>query len=74
MSTSSSDKNALFKRGLLVAVGLAVLSVVEYFASNVAGAAMPLLCVLALAKAGLILEFFMHFGKVFQSNNADGDH
>lgn len=72
MQTSNSEKSALFKRGALVFAGLAALTVVEYFASKAPGSAMALLFVLALAKAGLILEFFMHLGKIFQGDENGG--
>lgn len=71
MQATNSEKSALFKRGLLVFAGLIVLTAVEYLASKAPGA-IALLCFLALGKAGLILEFFMHLGKVFLGHENGG--
>ena len=72
MQTSHPDKAALLKRGVLVFVGLAVLTGVEFYASRVPGSALALLTIMAVGKAALILEYFMHLGKVFQGE--EGGH
>ncbi len=72
MQTSHSDKGALLKRGVLVFVGLAVLTGVEFYASRVPGSALALLAIIAVGKAALILEYFMHLGKAFQGE--EGEH
>jgi heme/copper-type cytochrome/quinol oxidase subunit 4 len=45
--------------GLVVLVGLAILTAVEFGASNLEAATIALF-VMALFKAGLILQYFMH--------------
>ena len=65
MQTSEPNKSELLKRGVLVFVGLAVLTGVEFYASRVPGSALVLLAVIGVGKAALILEYFMHLGKVF---------
>lgn len=72
MQTSEPNKSELLKRGVLVFVGLAVLTGVEFYASRVPGSALALLTVIALGKAALIVEYFMHLGKVFQGE--EGEH
>ena len=67
------DKSADLKRGILVFVGLAVLTAIEYFLGVVEGgtAIVVLLWLIALLKAGLVLYFFMNLPRVFR---ADGGH
>lgn len=59
----------IFRIGWLVAVGLAILTVVEYiFAAEVADATARFLGLAASAgvKAGLIMWFFMHLPRVWR--------
>ncbi len=59
------------KRGILVFVGLAVLTIVEYFLGT-NQVPQILLWVIALTKALLVLQFFMHFSRLFGED--DGGH
>lgn len=70
--SSHSDKGASLRRGVFVFVGLAALTIVEFYASRIPESAMVLLAVIALGKAGLILEYFMHLSGVFQGD--EGGH
>ncbi len=72
MQDTQSDKGALLKRGVLVFVGLAVLTGVEFYASRAPSSALALLTIIAVGKAALILEYFMHLGKIFQGD--EGEH
>ena len=56
------------RRDLLVIIGLAALSVVEFVVPLVLerGPALPILVVLALAKAGLIAHYFMHLAQLWR--------
>ncbi len=58
------------KRGVLVFVALAVLTVVEYYLGTHEAAAI-FLWIVALLKGGLVLVYFMHIGRVFRS---EGEH
>ncbi|MBI4675908.1 MAG: cytochrome C oxidase subunit IV family protein [Chloroflexi bacterium] len=62
------EKAALLRVGVLVLVVLAVLTAVEYWVAvgGLGGATLTLLALLALAKAALIVDYFMHVGKLFQ--------
>ena len=62
-----SDKN----RGVLVFAVLAVLTAIEYVIA-ISGLPVIILIVLALFKAGLVLVYFMHIGRVFSSG--EGAH
>jgi hypothetical protein len=69
MSASHLDKESSYQQGIYVVVGLAAMTIVEYYAANIGDAAIMLLAVIALGKTALIAEFFMHFGALFQSEN-----
>ncbi len=66
----TDDFAARVQRGLLVAVGLAVLTIIEYIIA--VGIDDPLIWLLpfAIAKGALIMEYFMHLSAVF----GDGEH
>lgn len=57
-------KTAAFRRGFAVLAALAVLTGLEYWISVNTGSTVFLLIV-ALAKAGLILDYFMHVAKLW---------
>ncbi|MCS7295735.1 MAG: cytochrome C oxidase subunit IV family protein [Chloroflexota bacterium] len=64
---------SIFKVGWIVAVGLAILTIVEYiFAAEVADATARFLGLVlsAGAKAGLIMWFFMHLPRVWRGEEA----
>ncbi len=65
-----STKMDELRRGALVFLGLAVLTVVEYYLGTHEAPAI-FLWVVALLKAGLVLIYFMHIGRVFRS---EGEH
>ena len=53
-------KKALYRRGVIVLVVLAVLTGVEYYVAFLPTSATPALFILALTKAWIILQYFMH--------------
>jgi cytochrome c oxidase subunit 4 len=65
----ATKKNALQRRGLIVIVGLALLTAVEYVIAIAApGGVALLLGVIALIKAGLILYYFMHVAQIWRTD------
>lgn len=62
------DKASLLRRGVWVLVGLAVFTVIEFVVAvgGFGSALLALLALVALAKAVLIADYFMHLGAVFQ--------
>ncbi len=62
--------NALTRGGVVFAI-LAVLTAIEYFLAQLGLSATVFLVLIALTKAGLVLWYFMHLPRVFQS---EGDH
>lgn len=67
METSKSSE---LKRGVLVFVALAILTVVEYVI-GINQVPVIFMWLIALAKAGLVIWFFMHVIRAFRS---EGGH
>lgn len=59
MDTSHSDKSGAWRRGWIVFLVLAVLTAVEFAVSLGLATPLPYLAVIALAKAALIVVYFM---------------
>jgi heme/copper-type cytochrome/quinol oxidase subunit 4 len=57
-------------RGVVVFLGLAVLTIVEYFMA-ISELPSVLLWIIALVKAGLVLWFFMH---IYRLSGSEGGH
>ena len=68
------DKSALVKRSVLVALGLGVLTVLEFFAGRVPEMGAVLLVIIAVGKTALVVEYFMHVGKFFSDYAYGGGH
>jgi hypothetical protein len=69
-------KLSVMQMGMVVAVFLAVLTIVEYFwAIEVSNDELRFvgLAIAALGKAWLIMQFFMHLGNVFRPSS-EGHH
>lgn len=64
------NKQTALRRGLMVFVGLAVLTAVEYALAVFTGL-YALLVVTALAKAGLVAWCYMHIRKVFAPDGGE---
>ena len=62
--------NAL-TRGVVIFAILAALTVIEFILAGLGTSATTFLVLIALAKAGLVLWYFMHLPRVFKS---EGDH
>ena len=74
MRTSSapalhSKKAAAFRRGVTTFVLLAVLTALEFWVSSATGGSAALLFVIGLAKAGLILQYFMHISSLWSQES-----
>jgi hypothetical protein len=60
-----SNRKAAYRRGFYVLVGLAVLTAVEFGVALLFEGSAALLFILALAKAGAIIQYYMHLDKVW---------
>ncbi len=65
----SQNKSAALMQGVIIAIYLAVLTLLEYFVA-VAFDAVPLLIVVAIIKAVLVVYYFMH---IYKLNQKDSD-
>ena len=61
---SLAKRSAAYRQGLLVLVGLAVLTILEYLVS-VYFYSVVIILLINLAKAGLILQYYMHVSRLW---------
>ncbi len=61
----ASETSGPLGRGWVVFIGLAVLTIVEYLLAITIDANLPILIVLAIAKAVLIVHYFMHVARLW---------
>jgi hypothetical protein len=66
-----ANRRAAYRRGVIVFIGLAILTIVE-FALALTTESIVFLFVLGLAKAGLIVQYYMHAGKLWEGEEAHG--
>lgn len=59
-----ASRKAAYRQGLLVLVGLAVLTAIEYAIAVLLEGATAILFIVALAKAGVILQYYMHVSRL----------
>ena len=63
-------RGAAYRQGLYVLIGLAVLTVLEFVVASILAGSTVFLFVLVLAKAGLILQYYMHLESVWSAEEA----
>jgi hypothetical protein len=63
-------RKAAYRQGVFVLIGLAVLTALEFVVATALSGSVVLLFVLVLAKAGLILQFYMHVGHLWSEEEA----
>jgi cytochrome c oxidase subunit IV len=63
-------RQAAYRQGLYVLIGLAVLTVLEFVVASILAGSTVFLFVLVLAKAGLILQYYMHLESVWSAEEA----
>lgn len=64
----SDVKNDAYRRGMYVFIALVVLTIVEYFIGVALNSAV-LLFIVALLKAALIVQFFMHIYRLWREES-----
>jgi cytochrome c oxidase subunit IV len=60
-------KAAAYRQGVIIFVVLAVLTVLEFFVSSYFNGSAVMLFIIALLKAGLIVNFFMHIYRLWRT-------
>lgn len=63
-------RRAAYRRGILVFIGLAILTALEFWIASAAGGSTVFLFIIVLAKAGLILQYYMHLGQLWGDEEA----
>jgi hypothetical protein len=63
-------RRAAYRLGVYVLIGLAVLTALEFLVASLLEGSVVFLFVLALAKAGMILQYFMHLNRVWGEEEA----
>jgi cytochrome c oxidase subunit IV len=67
---AQAGRRAAYRRGIGVLIALAVLTALEFLVASVLNASPVLLFVMILAKAGLILQYYMHMDSVWSEGEA----
>jgi len=69
--SSSNNRSGAYLRSAAVAVALAVLTIIEYFAAISFPTSVVILMLLATIKAVIVLYFFMHVSRLWSK---EGEH
>ena len=67
----ASETSGPLGTGWAVFIGLAVLTIVEFFLAVSIDKNIPILAVFAIAKAGLIIHYFMHLARLWFGDVAE---
>jgi hypothetical protein len=65
-------RKATYRQGFMVFVGLAVLTALEFWIASATGGSVAFLFLIALAKAGLIVQTYMHLRNLWGEAEAHG--
>jgi len=60
-----ASRKAAYRRGIYVLIGLAVLTAAEFAVASLLDGSVGLLFILILAKAGVIIQYYMHLNRVW---------
>lgn len=72
MDTRKTTKKGLaLRRGVIIFLGLAILTTVEFILAKMSVPSV-ILWIIALSKAGLVINFFMHISRLFEPD--EGGH
>ena len=63
-------KSAAYRKGFLVFVALAILTALEFWVATAAGGSVAFLFIIALVKAGVIVQYYMHLESVWSEEGA----
>jgi heme/copper-type cytochrome/quinol oxidase subunit 4 len=71
---NGNGKASAMRSGVVVIIVLAVLTAAEFLISAATNGSVVPLTIIALIKAGLILQYFMHAPRVLGSDGEGGSH
>jgi caa(3)-type oxidase subunit IV len=60
-------KRAAYRQGILVGLGLAVLTIVEFIISQIPGNLAVFLMLISVIKAAIIVQYFMHVYRLWRA-------
>ena len=63
----ADKRKAAYRQGVYIFILLAVLTIAEYFISIETDGSVTFLMIIALLKAGLIVNFFMHIYRLWRT-------
>ncbi len=66
---ANSKKQAAFRLIMWVFIGLAVLTAIEFVVTGLTNGSAALLLIIALAKGGLIVNYFMHIYRLWREES-----
>jgi cytochrome c oxidase subunit 4 len=67
---SAAVRKGAYRQGIYVFIGLAVLTALEFVIASVLAGSVVFLFVIALVKAGLIIQYYMHLERVWSEEEA----
>ena len=65
-----ATRRSAYRRGVIVLIALAALTALEFLIASAAGGSVVFLFLIALVKAGLIVQYYMHFHRVMGQEEA----
>ena len=71
---NEQSKSAANRTGVVVIVVLAVLTAAEFIVGTATNGSLVPLAIIALIKAALIIQYFMHAPRVLRSDQEGGSH
>jgi heme/copper-type cytochrome/quinol oxidase subunit 4 len=66
--TPTKKSKGIYTQGIIVAIGLAVLTAIEYYVAISPWSSAILLLLLALVKGYLVVNYFMHISTLWSSD------
>jgi hypothetical protein len=67
---SHPGRRQAYRTGVFVLIGLALLTGLEFVIATMLGASTVFLFVIALAKAGIVLQYFMHVDSLWSEEES----
>lgn len=63
------DKKAAYRQGVIVGVGLLVLTLIEFFISQAEITSLSIFLIISLIKSAIVVQFFMHIYRLWREES-----
>ena len=63
------DKKAAYRQGVIVGLGLLVLTLVEFFISQAEITSLSIFLIISLIKSAIVVQFFMHIYRLWREES-----